>query len=221
MEKSRSMRADNKPPPDQVEMLRLVEQIAQGSDLAFERFWRKVEPRVDAAVHNPRLMQKLAQRPAERADCKQTVALKLRRVLPTYIDYSREKQSRGLSPSLARWVAVIINNTTIDFRRKHPEYRRAPDTDESDRRWRTFVEVGQQEALTGLSHGDITDRNRFLATISEGRQARKMLSWARANLPAHQLEALLRWLQAEEGRQSKETRAALRKLRDQFREEPS
>ena len=206
---------------DEAAWLALIEQIAQGSDLAFERLWRALEPTIDAAARNPRLMHKLADRPAERADCKQTVALKLRRVVPTFLAYREEKVQRGLSPSLVRWLGVIINNTVIDFRRKHPEYQRALGDAERDRRWRSFVYLdSDDESGEGIRSDDhLTERDRALTELSRARQARRMLTWAEENMPPAQLAALLRWLQAEESRQSKQARAALRRLRERFRTE--
>ena len=162
-------------------------------------------------------MQKLAERPAERADCKQTIALKLRRVLPMYLDYREQKKTgHGSLPSIMRWVAVIINNAAIDFRRMHPEYRRNAGDNELQYRWRTFVHLGLDEGITSRGNADPDGRDPALA-ISRARQFREMLQWADTNLPAYQARALMRWLYAEDSRQSKAARAALRKLRDQFR----
>lgn len=202
-----------------------MEQIAEGSDLAFERLWRALEPTVDSAVRNPRLMHKLASRPAERADCRQTIALKLRRVVPTFLTYRAEKLQSGNSPSLVRWLGVIINNTIIDFRRKHPEYQRVLGDAERDRRWRSFVYLDSGDDGVPCDHvverdgALVTERDRVLEELSHARQARRMLQWAQTHVPPEQLAALLRWLHAEDSRQSKLARAALRRLREQFRKE--
>ncbi|MEM9487616.1 MAG: hypothetical protein AAGC55_00660 [Myxococcota bacterium] len=223
-------RTAGKSPEEEAELLRLVQAIGAGSDPAFERLWRRIEPAVDNAVRSRRLLQKLAERPHERADCKQAIALKLRRVVPTYNEYSATHDGRS-APPLSSWLGAVICNAAIDFRRKHPEYRRGNAGDnaggnvdgERQRRWRVFVDATYLDEVAeagGAGLGRVSaDRVRDEQTGALARtvQVRQMLQWARDNLPAEQLNGLRRWLYAEDARQSKEARAALRKLRDRFR----
>lgn len=202
----------------------LVEGAAAGDEGAWQRLWGAVEPRLSQIVSQPRFLGRLSGRDDDRRNIIVDVLARLRadnfHRLKIYLE------TRATNPSLKfmTWLRVVTKRVGIDYLRGHPDYidrRRDKDRGSAPGEW---VEAGTLPSGSKL-HGErppVTNRG----------TAQQLLRYAAGAIPESQRRALELWVQSESyaeiaraldladaGTAERMVRAAIERLRRQFRVE--
>jgi DNA-directed RNA polymerase specialized sigma24 family protein len=202
----------------------LVEEVvaaAAGDETAWARLWQAVEPRLYGTLRRPRFLGRLSD---SEDDCRNIVVEVMGRLrandfarLRTFTAARREQP--GL-PFMA-WLLVVAKRAAIDYMRAHEEYvdRRHDADASSPGAWRVLDTL----IANSRAHG-------ARPAITDHAAAHEILERA-ADLPPAQRAALGDWLAgksfaemagshglADERAAERAVRAALERLRRQFRE---
>ena len=205
-----------------LELEALVGRAAGGDELAWQRLWADVGPRLERIAAQPRFLGRLGQREDDRNNIVVEVMARLRarqfERLRLYL------AARGDNPRLRfmTWLRVVAKRVGIDYLRGHPDYidRRREAGASAPGRW---VEAG---TLPPPSRGagerpPVTNRGTAL----------ELLRYAAGAIPETQRRALELWVQSEPydeiasrlglgspAEAEKTVRAAIERLRRKFRE---
>jgi DNA-directed RNA polymerase specialized sigma24 family protein len=197
----------------------LVERTIDGDEAAWRELWGAVEPTLQATVRRPSFLGRLAQ---NEDDCRNIVVEVMSRLRAD--DCGRLRQfleARRLSPTLqfVAWLVVVAKRVAIDYLRAHDDYidRRHEKDASRPGAWRDVGPLPSDSLLPG-------GRPQY---TNQG-AAHELLQFADAELPAEQRAALEAWLagatfeEIAAGGDAREAeklvRAALRRLRRQFRD---
>jgi DNA-directed RNA polymerase specialized sigma24 family protein len=199
----------------------LVERAATGNEVAWQRLWASVEPRLTRLVAQPRFLGKLGQREDDRRNIIVDVMARLRGNqfdrLRLYLGARRD------NPSLAfmTWLRVVAKRVGIDYMRAHPDYvdRRREANASTPGVWMDPVTLPPASRIGG-ARPPVTNRG----------TARELLRYAADEIPAPQLRALELWVQSESYAEiaaavglasaadaERTVRAAIERLRRRFR----
>jgi DNA-directed RNA polymerase specialized sigma24 family protein len=198
----------------------LVSKTLDGDEDAWQRLWQAVEPTLRATVRRPNFLGRLAE---SEDDCRNIMVDVMGRLCADNFARLRQyTEARRLSPALhfTQWLIVVAKRVAIDYMRGHETYidRRHEKNASRPGAWREFAALPTDSQLRG-------DRPAF---TNRG-TAHELLDFADADLPAEQRAALEAWLGGASfediaaGGDAKEAerrvRAALRRIRRQFRED--
>lgn len=199
-----------------------VERAVAGDELAWQRLWTAVEPRLAQLLSRPHVLGKLAAREDDRRNVSVEVMARLRangfHRLRLFLDARRG--SPGL-PFMA-WLRVVAKRVGIDYMRAHPDYidRRRQADASSPGRW---IEAGTLPPESQLGERPpVTNRG----------TAGELLRYADASMPPAQRRALELWVAGETHEEiargaglasaaeaERTVRAAIERLRRKFREQ--
>lgn len=207
---------------DDDELEPLVERAVAGDELAWQRLWTAVEPRLARLLARPHFLGRLAALEDDRRNVVVEVMARLRAKeyhrLRLYLEARRE------SPSLRfmTWLRVVAKRVGIDYLRGHPDYidrRRQPGAS-SPGGW---VEQGSMppDSQLGGERPPVTSRG----------TAGELLRYADAEMPPAQRRALELWVACEPyediaravglasaAEAERAVRAAIERLRRRFRD---
>lgn len=167
----------------------LVERCVTGDELAWQRMWEAIEPRLLRMIAQPRFLGPLGQR---EDDCRNIAVEVLARLRAD--DFHRLTiylETRRTNPSLKfmTWLRVVAKRVGIDYMRGHPDYidrRRQADRGSAPGEW---VQAGTLPSGSKL-HGErppFTNRG----------TAQQLLRYAAGAIPDTQRRALELWVQCE------------------------
>jgi DNA-directed RNA polymerase specialized sigma24 family protein len=193
-----------------------VERVVSGDEQARDSLWIAIEPTLKAISGKWSIVGRLSERDDERTNIELKImdALLGRdcRRLRLFLD----AHDAGRAGTFRTWLVAVARNLAIDYVRGHPEYSSVGDRGPG--RW------VQHDPLP------VDDQMPVSATDPAARiAASRMLEYARTELSADQIAALLHWLQGadddeiaaelavtpKKGHQL--VRAALERLRRRFR----
>jgi DNA-directed RNA polymerase specialized sigma24 family protein len=207
---------------DGEELEGLVARAADGDELAWQRLWSTVEPRLERVVAQPRFLGRLGQREDDRRNIVVDVMARLRagsfERLRLYLGARKD------NPRLTfmGWLRVVAKRVGIDYMRAHPDYvdrRREADASRPGE----WIEAGTLPPASriGGERPGMTARG----------TAHELLAYA-AELPEAQRRALELWVQSESfadiaravglasaADAERVVRAVLERLRRKFRSE--
>jgi DNA-directed RNA polymerase specialized sigma24 family protein len=199
----------------------LVRAAAAGDEMAWQALWVAVEPALSRIVAQPRFLGRLGQREDDRRNIVVAVMARLRADrfarLALYLD------ARAANPRLrfTSWLRVVAKRVGIDYLRAHPDYVRRHDAERS--RPGEWIDPGTLPPASQIvgERPPVTDRG----------TAQELLRFAVGTIPEQQRRALSLWVQSEPfdaiaetlglasaSEAEKTVRAALERLRRQFRE---
>lgn len=163
----------------------LVARVLTGDETAWPRLWQAVEPRLYGMLRRPNLIGRLSQ---SEDDCRNIVVDVMARLRADgFARLSRFAETRAQKPGLPfmAWLVVVAQRVAIDYMRAHEAYRdRRHETDASrPGAWIDFDTLPGDDEL-GAVRTQITAR----AT------AHQIIAYARAELPAAQVQSLEAWL---------------------------
>jgi DNA-directed RNA polymerase specialized sigma24 family protein len=199
----------------------LVEEAAAGSETAWQALWVHLEPTLSRIVAQPRFLGRLGQREDDRRNIVVAVMARLR--ADKFVRLNQYLAARAANPRLrfTSWLRVVAKRVGIDYLRAHPDYVRRHDADRS--KPGEWVDAGTLPPASQLvgERPPVTDRG----------TAQQLLQFAAGAIPELQRRALTLWVQSEPfdaiasalglattGEAEKIVRAALERLRRQFRE---
>jgi DNA-directed RNA polymerase specialized sigma24 family protein len=201
----------------------LVRQVSEGVEIAWQKFWRVVDPALARLVAQPRFLGPFGQREDDRRNIVVEVMARLR--ADSFHRLKLYLMAREQNPHLTfmTWLRVVAKRVGIDCLRAHPEYvdkRRSADPSRPG----TWMHPGTLPSATRLpaSRPPVTGRS----------TAHEMFRHAATALPELQHRALELWIQSETYRDIAEAlglgdpaeaervvRAAIERLRRHFRDE--
>lgn len=203
----------------------LVEQVVKGDGEAWEAFWVVLDPMLERIASSPQVSGKMSQDVDHCRNIVVEVMYRLKdddfRRLRLYLGWRADRPDLTFEP----WIRKVARRVTIDYMRGLGEYidqRRKRDRKQGapNAKWLHITALTSTSRLNGVRPA-ITNVNTAL----------KMWLWARRKFPPEQVEALEHWMAglgfegiAEtlklEGadRARKLVRAALQRLRREFRE---
>lgn len=207
---------------DDDELEPLVERAVLGDELAWQRLWTAVEPRLGRLLARPHFLGRISTREDDRRNVIVEVMGRLRAKdyhrLRLYLDARRE------SPSLKfmTWLRVVAKRVGIDYLRGHPDYidrRRQPDASSPG----AWIEAGTMppDSQLGGERPPVTTRG----------TAGELLRYADGAMPPEQRRALELWVGGEPyediaravglpgaAEAERAVRAAIERLRRRFRD---
>jgi len=207
---------------DDAQLEQLVLSTVEGQTQAWGALWQAVEPRLFGLVRSPRVTGRLSQ---DLDECRNIVVEVMSRLSDD--DFRRLRlyvSAREKSPSLQffPWLIVVARRVAIDYLRGHGEYidrRRSRNTGSAPGRWMQRKTMPSESRVGGQRPG-----------LTNHGVAMTMLRFAYRELPSEQLTALERWVVgssfgdiagelelSEVGEAEKLVRAALQRLRREFR----
>jgi DNA-directed RNA polymerase specialized sigma24 family protein len=199
-----------------------VERAVLGDELAWQRLWTAVEPRLAQLLARPHFLGRLATLEDDRRNVVVEVMARLRangfHRLRLYLD------ARRGSPTLRfmAWLRVVAKRVGIDYMRGHPDYvdRRRQADASSPGRW---IQVGTMppDSVLGGDRPPVTSRS----------TAGELLRYADGAMPPAQKHALELWVACEPyediaravglataAEAERSVRAAIERLRRRFRD---
>lgn len=193
----------------------LAARAAQGDRRAWHALWQALEPRIWALTGRWQLAGPLCTRADDRREIVLRVMAKLRhggfRRLRAFV----ESAGGASDAALVAWLSAVTTRVAIDAQRAHPEHLGRTER----ARWVSLVPL--DDAPLPVAERDLAAH----ATVL------RVLERARDDLTAQQLTALSMWLEGESNQAialrlgaatpedaHRTLRAALKRLRDRFRE---
>jgi DNA-directed RNA polymerase specialized sigma24 family protein len=199
----------------------LLRRVLAAEAAAWHELWRVAEPVIWNVTGRWQALGPLSKSAEDRRDVVLRVMEKLREGDFRRLRAFSESAGAGSEAALRAWIAVVATRVAIDHVRAHPEHV-DPRGRRGDERWARLVPLDQAPELAD-------ERN-----LDGSATALRLLERARQELSVEQLSALYLWLDgvelaaiarrigAPDDRAAlRVVRAALKRLRDRFREAPS
>src|SRR5436190_3639513 len=180
---------EGRPMLDEEKVETLVVAAAGRDELAWQRLWAAVEPRLSRIVAQPRFLGRLGQREDDRRNVVVDVLARLRadnfHRLRIYLD------TRTANPALKfmTWLRVVTKRVGIDYLRGHPDYidrRRDPERGSAPGEWVDAGTLPSGSKLQG-ERPPVTNRG----------TAQQLLRYAAGAIPETQRRALELWVQSD------------------------
>jgi DNA-directed RNA polymerase specialized sigma24 family protein len=162
----------------------LVEQAADGDELAWQSLWGLLDSQLDRLVRRHRLLGRLSDREDDRRGVVVLVMDKLRQDGFRRLKLFRDERRRNPDLAPMAWLAVVTRHAAIDYLRAHPDYVAAAPRDGSRRPGNVVEPVDlPSESRLGLR-----------PPMTMKGTAGEVINYARRELSPQQRGALELWL---------------------------